>query len=147
MQTPLPDTQFLTDILIEADAATHALSGLLDEETHLLRNGALKEALALAPQKANLSLVHNRAAQRIRTHAVALHRSMRTEALAYRERERALLQKAETNIRVIGILRTALDHVVRQALQEQDHATSPYSKSGRLTQSEPTGHRLLSRRS
>lgn len=137
----------LLETMAEADAATHALARLLDEETRLLQAGALKEALALASQKANLSLAHSRAAHRVRNHAVALHRHMRDQALAYRERERALLKAAESNVRLLGHLRTALDSVMRSALQDTNNPASPYGKSGRIIPTEQAAHRLLSLRS
>ena len=137
----------LLETITQAEAATDALAALLEEETRLLRAGALKEALALASHKANLSLAHSRAAHRVRNHAVALHRHRREEALVYREKERALLKAAETNVQLLGLLRTALDSVMRHALQETNSTASPYSKSGHVIPADRTAHRLLSVRS
>ena len=137
----------LIKMLAEADTAMAALAALLDEETRLLRAGDMKEALALAPRKAGLSLAHSRAAHNIRHHAVALHRHARSEALAFRERERNLLKSAEINVRLLGTLRTALDSIMRQALNAPQGPASPYARSGTVAQTKTPDHRLLSVRS
>ncbi len=134
-------------ILAEADKASAALAACLVEETRLLREGALKDALALATQKAGLSLAHSRAAQTIRHHAVALHRHAREETLAFRERERALLKEAETNVRLLATLRTALDAVMRGALNAPRGPASPYARPGTAAPPQRADHVLLSVRS
>ncbi len=137
----------LLNVLAEADAATQTLADLLAEETRLLREGEMQDALALASRKASLSLTHARAAQNVRHHAVALHLHARDEMLAFRDRERALLKAAETNVRLLGTLRAALDSVMRTALTAPDAAMGPYARSGTVTRAAQTEHRLLSVRS
>jgi hypothetical protein len=146
MNNPLDDAARspLLRLLASAEDANEALANLLAEETRLLRAGAMKDALALAPQKATLSLAHARAGQNLRHHAVALHRHARAETLAFRERERALLKAAEINVRLLATLRTALDSIMRQALNTKDGPASPYARSGTIAPQNQTGHRLLS---
>lgn len=144
MNDTTQDRAQLLKLLAEADAATAAIGELLAEETRLLREGSMKEALALASRKAGLSLAHSRAAQAIRNHAVALHRHAREETIAFRERERALLKAAETNVRLLATLRTALDSVMRMALNNRTGPASPYAKTGTVVQPARVEHRLLS---
>lgn len=137
----------MLNILAEAETASAALAACLIEETRLLREGALKEALALATHKAGLSLAHTRAAHMIRHHAVALHRHAREETLAFRERERALLKEVETNVRLLATLRTALDSVMRGALNAPRGPASPYARPGATPPPQRPEHVLLSVRS
>ena len=144
MDDTMQERAQLLKLLADADRATASLGELLAEETRLLRAGEMKEALALAPRKAGLSLAHSRAAQAVRNNAVALHRHAREETLAFRERERALLKAAETNVRLLATLRTALDSVMRMALNGQNGPASPYARTGTMAQPARVGHRLLS---
>lgn len=123
----------LLKLLATAEEANATLATLLAEETRLLREGAMKDALALAPQKAALSLAHARAGQALRHHAVALHRHARTETLAFRDRERDLLKAAEINVRLLATLRTALDTIMRQALNTAHGPAGPYTCNGAMT--------------
>ncbi len=149
MNTPLDDAARgpLLQLLASAEDANQALATLLAEETRLLRAGTMKDALALAPQKAALTLAHTRAAHAIRHHAVALHRHARTETLAYREQERNLLKAAEVNVRLLTTLRAALDTIMRQALNSANGPSSPYARNGTTGTPSAAGHRLLSVRS
>lgn len=137
----------LLHVLAEAEKANAAMAELLVEETRLLREGAMQEALALASRKANLSLAHTRAALNVRNHAVALHLYAREETLAFREKERALLKAAETNVRLLTVLRAALDSVMRTALTSSNAPSAPYARSGSVTTTTRPEHRLLSVRS
>ena len=139
-------TQALT-VLQEAQKASDALAQLVQEETALLRAGSLQDALALTTRKASLSLAHARAAQNVRKHTVALHLYAHEETLAFREQERALLKAAETNVRLLGTLRAALDSVMRSALSANTAPASPYARTGTVTPQPRSEHRLLSVRS
>ena len=134
-------------VLLEAEKASEALAALVQEETERLRDGSLQEALALTTRKASLALAHARAVQNVRHHAVTLHRYARAETLAFRERERELLKAAETNVRLLGTLRAALDSVMRAALSAQSAPASPYARTGTISAPQRTEHRLLSVRS
>lgn len=134
----------LLKLLSDTHETREALAALLNEETRLLRAGALKEALALTPDKAALTLAHTRATHAIRHHAVALHRHARVETVELRERERDLLKAAEINVRLLSTLRTALDGVMRQALNTPQGPASPYARSGMMATQKQPDHRLLS---
>lgn len=145
MMTPdLIDRAQLLKMLQTAEEATANLAELLVEETRLLREGEMRAALALASRKAGLSLAHSRAAQTLRHHAVALHRHARDETLVFREKERALLKAAETNVRLLATLRTALDSVMRMALNNKTGPASPYARTGTVAEPARAAHRLLS---
>ena len=127
----------------EAEAmVSHALGSLdaleqvITQETSLLRDGQMREALKLSEQKTPVAQHYQRTLQDLKANAIALGRFAPPNLPALRQRHEAFAALMQLNMAVLGTAKTVSESIMRELATDAGLARSP---QGYGTYGQPAG--------
>jgi hypothetical protein len=130
MQTPDPRPRVATadeaQALVNAAlAALDALEPAITEETVLMRDGRMKEALALSDRKGAAAQAYQRALEDLKSNAIALGRFAPPALVLLRKRHEGFSELMSLNMAVLGTAKTVSESIIRELAQDVGQAKSP----------------------
>lgn len=127
-------------LVAEIGGILERLSGLIAEETRLLRRAKLVDASALQPDKAELSNAYVAALERLRANATMVGRHAPVAVDQLRRRHEAFQAELQVNMAVLATARSVTEGLVRGVGEEMAARSRPrtYGASGTLSVP-PTG--------
>lgn len=102
-----------------------ALSHVIGEETQLVRDGRLNEALRREPRKTELAGIYMRGLEVVKSNAVALARFAPEEVQRLKASHSAFLELVETNQAVLATARAISESIVRELASEAGRSAQP----------------------
>jgi hypothetical protein len=121
-------------LIASAHAALDTLQPLIVEETAFMREGRLKEALALADSKAEAGRTYTRCLEALKHNAIALSRFQPGGIPELRSRHQAFSDTLGENMAVLATVRMVSESIVRELAAEVGQARQPagYGAGGRM---------------
>ncbi len=116
--------------------ALEQLSPVIAEETALLREGRIKEALSLSGRKSEAAARYQQALQEIKANAVALGRFAPPSLALLRRGHESFAEVMELNMAVLGTTRTVSESLMRELAAQVGHGQQPqgYGAYGQQTE-------------
>jgi hypothetical protein len=120
------------------DAALDALDviePIIAEETTHLRDGRVRDALALQADKADAAARYQRALQDVKANMIALGRFMPPSLALLKRRHEAFAELMQFNMAVLGTTRTVSESLIRELAAEVGQGRQPqgYGAFGQQT--------------
>jgi hypothetical protein len=130
LQTPDPRPRVTTPV--EAEAVVSAAIDALDllepviaQETALLRDGRMKDALDLSDRKAPAAQQYQRALEDLKSNAIALGRFAPPSLPLLKKRHESFSELMSLNMAVLGTAKTVSESIIREMATEMGQARSP----------------------
>lgn len=114
------DATALVDSVLES---LLALSHVIGEETQLVRDGRLNDALSREPRKTELAGHYMRGLEMVKINAVALARFSAEGVQRLKTSHAAFLELVETNQAVLATARAISESIIRELAQEAGRST------------------------
>lgn len=121
-------------LIANAHAALDSLEPLIIAETAHMREGRLKEALALTDSKAEAGRLYSRCLEAVKHNAIALSRFQPAGIPELRSRHQAFSERLSDNMAVLATVRMVSESIVRELAAEVGQARQPagYGAGGRM---------------
>jgi hypothetical protein len=122
-------------IAVEALDALEVLAPVIAEETALLKDGRIRQALDLSERKGEAAARYQRALQEIKANAVALGRFAPPSLALLRRNHESFAEVMELNMAVLGTTRTVSESLMRELAAQVGHGQQPqgYGAYGQQT--------------
>jgi hypothetical protein len=122
-------------IAAEALDALESLAPVIAEETALLKDGRIRQALDLSDRKSEAAARYQRALQEIKANAVSLGRFAPPSLALLRRNHEAFAEVMELNMAVLGTTRTVSESLMRELAAQVGHGQQPqgYGAYGQQT--------------
>jgi hypothetical protein len=130
-------------ILAELEATMDGLIGVIEEETRLVRVGALLQAGTVEPQKSKLAAAYVRIRTRVKANSVALARHA-PEAVAAMQRKHAeFAELLKINLAVLATAREVAEDIIRNVSETVGRQQGPrtYGPASTVRPATATGAR------
>jgi hypothetical protein len=129
----------------EVGALIATLSGLLEEETALIRAGRIKAAAAMEPAKKELAGRLVAAAERVKANAAILHKADAAGCAALNRAQDAFRAVLQRNMVVLATAHAVSEGIMRRLSGDLARKASPqvYGASGRTASPNPQHGRPL----
>ena len=101
------------------------LSHVIGEETQLVRDGRLNDALKREPRKSELAGIYMRGLEVVKSNAVALARFAPAEVQRLKASHGSFLDLVETNQAVLATARAISESIVRELATEASRSAQP----------------------
>jgi hypothetical protein len=105
--------------------ALEALDPLIAEETSLLKDGRVRQAMELAPAKAEAAQRYQRGLEDIKANAIALGRYAPPSLPLLRRRHEVFAGLMQLNMAVLGTTRTVSESLIRELAATVGHGHQP----------------------
>lgn len=112
-------------LLAELEVTMEGLIAIIEEETRLVRAGALVQASEIEPQKSELAAAYVRIRRRIKANAVALARHAPEAVDAMRGRHAVFADLLKMNLAVLATAREVAEDIVRNVSQAVGQQAGP----------------------
>jgi hypothetical protein len=112
-------------LVLAALDALEALEPLIGEETALLQDGRVRQALELSIDKAAAAQRYQRALQDIKANAIALGRYAPPSLPLLRRRHEVFAGTMQLNMAVLGTTRTVSESLIRELAATVGHGHQP----------------------
>ncbi len=108
------------------------LMQIIENETALVRKGALEEAAALSPQKAELVSIYMRGMTYVRDHSVTLGNLTPVSVAALKKKHKEFQPLMKINLAVLATAREVTDNLLRTVAKAVGEKKAPrvYSANG-----------------
>ncbi|MEJ1160983.1 flagellar protein FlgN [Prosthecomicrobium sp. N25] len=132
-------------ILAELDATMDGLIGVIEEETRLVRAGALLQAGDMAIDKSRLAAAYVRIRSRVKANSVALARHAPAAVEAMRAKHALFAELLKVNLAVLATARDVAEDIVRNVSDAVGRQAGPrtYGPGSTVRPSAETGARGL----
>ncbi|MBT9290603.1 flagellar protein FlgN [Prosthecodimorpha staleyi] len=112
-------------ILAELSDTMEGLIGAIEEETRLVRAGALIKASEIEPEKSRLAAAYVRIRGRVKTNSVALARHAPAAVEALRRRHGEFADLLKTNLAVLATAREVAEDILRNVSESVGRQAGP----------------------
>jgi hypothetical protein len=112
-------------LLAELDAAMAALTAVVEEETRLVKSGALMAASDLGPEKANCAATYIRLRDRVSRNRVGLATFAPAEVDVTRGHHEAFASLLKINLAVLATARDVAEDIVRNVSEAVGKTSAP----------------------